>query len=154
MTSSDALSTLDLSALSEPERLAFYGALFAMSDADRSMDPVETERIEETLDLSGLSGDARRQVLAQAIQPPPLERCLLQLKDAPAEIRRGLMLNLIDIVLADGSIEPGEHMGLLQARQVLGLSHDEVAALHEAAHTAQQSGASKSLQRPIGLASQ
>jgi hypothetical protein len=92
-------------------------------------------------------------VLALAIQPPPLERCLLQLKDAPEEVRRGLMLNLIDIVLADDAIEPGEHVGLHQARQILGLSHDDVAALHEAAYLAQQSGASRGLRRPIGLAS-
>jgi len=151
ITTPDALGTLDLSGLPEPQRLAFYGALFAMAAADRSMDPVETNRIEETLDLGGLSGEARKQVLAQAIQPPPLERCLLQLKDAPEAIRKGLMLNLIDIVLADESIEPGEHEGLHHARQVLGLSHDDMAALHDAAYVAQQSGASQQLRRPIGL---
>lgn len=153
ITSPDALSTLDLSGLPEPQRLAFYGALFAMAAADRSMDAVETDRIEETLDLGHLSPEARRQVFAQAIQPPPLERCLLQLKDAPEEIRRGLMLNLIDVVLADESIEPGEHLGLHQARQLLGLSRDDVAALHEAACFVQQSGASKHVRRPISLAS-
>jgi uncharacterized tellurite resistance protein B-like protein len=148
----EALTTLDLSGLPEAQRLAFYGALFAMAAADRAIDPVETNRIEETLDLSDLSQDARRKVLALAIQPPPLERCLLQLKDAPEAIRRGLMLNLIDVVLADDAIEPGEHLGLHQARQVLGLSHDDVATLHEAAYVAQQSGASKGLHRPIGFA--
>jgi uncharacterized tellurite resistance protein B-like protein len=146
-----SLGTLDLSGLPEPQRLAFYGALFAMSDADRAMDTVETNRIEEMLDLGGLSPEARRQALAQAIQPPPLERCLLQLKDAPQEVRHGLMLNLIDIVLADDAIEPGEHIGLHQARQILGLSHDDVAALHEVAYMAQQSGAYRDLRRPIGF---
>lgn len=149
--SPDALGTLDLSGLPESQRIAFYGALFAMAAADRSMDPVETNRIEETLDLAHLSPDARKQVLAQAIQPQPLERCLLSLKEAPEAIRQGLMLNLIDIVLADESIEPGEHQGLLLARQVLGLSHDEMAVLHEAAYVAQRSGASKGIRRPIGL---
>ena len=151
LSTPDALGTLDLSPLPEPQRLAFYAALFAMSAADRTMDAVETERIEEMLDLGGLSPEARRQALAQAINPPPLERCLLQLKDEPEPIRRGLMLNLIDIVLADESIEPGEHMGLHQARQILGLSHDDMAMLHEAAYIAQQSGTSESLRRPIGF---
>jgi uncharacterized tellurite resistance protein B-like protein len=153
LTTPDALGTLDLGDLPEPQRLAFYGALFAMSAADRAMDAAETDRIDETLDLAGLSAGARRQVLAQAIQPPPLERCLLQLRDAPEPVRRGLMLNLIDIVLADESIEPGEHVGLHQARQILGLSHDDVAELHEAAYVAQQSGASRHLRRPIGFVS-
>ena len=147
----DAIGTLDLSGLSEPQRLAFYGALFAMSAADRSMDAVETERIEETLDLAELSPESRRQVLAQSIQPPPLERCLLQLKDEPVAIRRGLMLNLIDIVLADESIEPGEHVGLHQARQILGLSHDDMASLHDIAYAAQQTRSARSVRRPIGL---
>ncbi len=152
MLPSNALGTLDLSALSEPERVAFYGALFAMSAADRSMDAVETDRIEETLDLGGLSAESRRQVLAQAIRPLPLERYLIPLQDAPEAIRRGLMLNLIDVVLADETIEPGEHRGLDQARQLLGLSDDDVAALHEAAYLAQQSGAASSVRRPISLA--
>ncbi|MDX1418696.1 MAG: hypothetical protein R3181_01910 [Rubricoccaceae bacterium] len=147
----DALGTLDLSGLPEAQRIAFYGALFAMSAADRSMDPVETDRIEETLDLGHLSPEARKQVLSQAIHPQPLERCLLQLKDTSEEIRKGLMLNLIDVVLADEAIEPGEHQGLLLARQMLGLSYDDVALLHEAAYVAQRSGASKGIQRPIGL---
>ncbi|HLT47302.1 MAG TPA: TerB family tellurite resistance protein [Rubricoccaceae bacterium] len=151
ITTPDTLGTLDLSGLPEPQRLCFYGALFAMAAADRAIDPVEADRVEENLDLGGLSPEARKQVLSQAIQPPPLERCLLQLKDAPEEIRRGLMLNLIDVVLADDTIEPGEHVGLHQARQILGLSHDDVAALHEAAYVAQQTGASKGLRRPIGL---
>lgn len=147
------LGTLDLSGLPESQRLAFYGALFAMSAADRSIDSIEMDRVDETLDLGGLSPEARKQVLAQAIQPPPLERCLLQLKDAPEEIRKGLVLNLIDIVLADESIEPGEHAGLHKARQIFGLTHDEVATLHEVAYVAQQTGASKGIRRPIGLTS-
>ena len=147
---SSLVRTLDLSELPESERLAFYGALFAMSAADRSMDESETDRIFESLDLSHLSAEARKQVFAQAIQPPPLERCVLALKHADLSIRRGLMLNLIDIVLADESIEPGEHLGLHQARQILGLSYDEMAHLHDIAYAAQQAGDAR-IQRPIGL---
>lgn len=139
---------LDLSPLTEEQRLAFYGALFAMSAADRDMDEAEDDRIFESLDLEQLSPEARKRVFQQAINPPPLERCLLALKDAPHEIRRGLMLNLIDVVLADELIEPGEHIGLHQARQVLGLSRDEVAELHDIAFAVQQE-ASDALRRPI-----
>ncbi|HYE96075.1 MAG TPA: TerB family tellurite resistance protein [Rubricoccaceae bacterium] len=146
---STAFDTLDLSTLPEEERLCFYGALFAMSDADRLMDEVETERIYESLDLDHLSPEARARVLAQAIQPPPLERCLHAFKDAPEEIRHGLMLNLLDVVLADESIEPGEHVGLLQASQILGLEAEEVATLHELAYAAQRTPSHSALRRPI-----
>ena len=130
--------SLDLSPLSEDERLAFYGALFAMSAADRDMDESEDDRIFESLDLGDLSGDARKRVFRLAIQPPPLERCLLQFKGHDVELRRALMLNLIDVVLADGVIEPGEHVGLHEARDVLGLDRDDVSRLHDVAFDAQQ----------------
>ena len=134
----DTPDSLDLSPLSEEDRLAFYGALFAMSAADRDMDESEDDRIFESLDLGGLSGEARKSVFRLAIQPPPLERCLLEFQDADEEIRRGLMLNLIDVVLADGIIEPAEHVGLHEAREVLGLDRDDVAALHDQAYKIQE----------------
>lgn len=140
-------SPLDLSALSEDERLDFYGALFAMSAADRDMDESEDDRIFESLDLDDLSAEARRRAFQLAIKPPPLERCLLRFKDHDLELRRALMLNLIDVVLADGLIEPAEHVGLHEAREVLDLHRDDVAALHEIAFRVQLS--TVDVQRPI-----
>lgn len=143
---------LDLSSLSETQRLAFYGALFAMSAGDGDMDEAEDDRIFESLDLGGLSADARKKVFQLAIQPPPLERGLLAFRDADVELRRALMLNLIDVVLADGLIEPGEHVGLHEAREVLDLDRDDVAALHDMAAAAQnRSGVPRPI-RPAPLA--
>ena len=140
-------ATLDLSTLPEEERLEFYGALFAMSAADRDMDESEDDRIFESLDLSGLSSDARKRVFQLAIQPPPLERCLLVFEDHDLELRRALMLNLIDVVLADGLIEPAEHVGLHEAREILGLDRDDMATLHDTACAAQRAEAN--VVRPI-----
>lgn len=137
--------TLDLSELSEEQQLSFFGALFAMSAADRDMDESEDDRIFESLDLGGLSGDARKRIFQLAINPPPLERTLLTFKGADVEIRRALMLNLIDVVLADGLIEPGEHVKLHEARDILGLGRDDVSDLHDLAHAAQDAD----VQRPI-----
>ncbi len=130
--------TLDLSPLPEEQRLAFYGALFAMAAGDGEMDESEDERILESLDLRGLSPESRDKVFRLAIQPPPLERGLLAFRDADLDTRRALMLNLVDVVLVDGLIEPGEHVGLHEARDVLGLSRDDVAELLEIAHAAQE----------------
>ena len=139
-------STLDLQSHPEPKRLAFYSALFAMSAADRDMDESEDDRIFETLDLEGLSGEARKQVFQLAIQPPPLERVLLEFRGDDLELRRALMLNLIDIVLADGIIEPGEHVGLHEARQVLGIDRDDMSDLHDLAHAIQSQ---QDVKRPV-----
>jgi uncharacterized tellurite resistance protein B-like protein len=140
---------LDLSALSEDDRLAFYGALFSMSAADRDMDETEDDRIFESLDLADLSSEARKRVFRLAIQPPPLERGLLRFQDADLELRRALMLNLIDVVLADGLIEPAEHVGLHEAREVLGLDRDDMARLHDVAFRAQSA---EDVRRPIAPA--
>ena len=144
------LNTLDLSTLSTELRLAFYGALFSMSNADRDMDEAEDDRIFESLDLTDLDADSRTKILRLAIDPPPLERGLLAFRDQDESLRRALMLNLIDVVLADGIIEPGEHVGLHEARQVLGLSRDAVSVLHDIAHDAQSV---ENLARPIQPAS-
>ena len=138
--------TLDLNALSEDDQLAFYGALFAMSAADTDMDEAEDDRIFESLDRDALSPDARKRVLQMAIAPPPLERCLLRFKDADTELRRALLLNLLDVVLADGIIEPGEHVGLHEAREILQISRDDMALLHETATAAQDA---TDVHRPI-----
>ena len=142
-----APALLDLQTLSEDQRLSFYGALFAMSAADRDMDESEDDRIFQSLHLGDLSGDARKRVFQLAIQPPPLERCLLKFRDVDVELRRALMLNLIDVVLADGLIEPAEHVGLHEAREILGLDRDDVASLHDLAFSAQGDG--RDLQRPF-----
>ena len=144
MTGTD---TLDLSALTEDERLAFYGSLFAMSAADRDMDEAEDDRIFESLDLRGLTPESRKRVFQLAIQPPSLERCLLTFKNADNEIRRALLLNLLDVVLADGIIEPGEHVSLHEAREILGIDRDDMSHLHELATRAQEAGAD--VKRPI-----
>ena len=145
------IGTLDLSGLSDADRVAFFGALFSMSAADRAMVESETDRIFQSLDLGHMTEEARKEVFAYSINPPPLERNLLVFKDADLEFRRTLMLNLIDIVLADKAIEPGEHVGLHQARQILDLSLDETAVLHDMAYTVQNYPESESVRRPIHL---
>lgn len=146
-----AFDTLDLSPLPEEQRLAFYGALFAMAAGDGDVDEAEDERIFDSLDLGGLSREARDKVFRLAIQPPPLERGLLAFRDADVELRRALLLNLVDVVLADGLIEPAEHVGLHEARDVLGLTRDDAAELLEVAHAAQEAPDAPRPIRPVPL---
>lgn len=146
-----AFDTLDLTPLPEEQRLAFYGALFAMAAGDGDVDEAEDERIFDSLDLGGLSPESRDKVFRLAIQPPPLERGLLAFRDADLELRRALLLNLVDVVLADGLIEPAEHVGLHEARDVLGLTRDDVAELLEVAHAAQESPDAPRPIRPVPL---
>jgi uncharacterized tellurite resistance protein B-like protein len=143
--------TLDLSPLSEQERLAFYGALFAVAAADDSIDESESDQILESLDLNGLSETARERAFALSIAPPSLQTCLDFFANADEPMRLGLMLNLVDVALADGEIEPGEPMTLEQARVALGVSPEQVEALHTYAYQVRQRAASQqsSLRRPM-----
>src|SRR6185295_9316592 len=51
---------LDLTALPEAQRAAFYSALFAMAAADGAIDKDELQQIFELIDLDGISTGGRR----------------------------------------------------------------------------------------------
>ncbi len=142
-------SLLDLSALSERQRLAFYGALFALAAADDSIDERESDQILESLHLDDLSEDSRQRAFALSISPPSLRACLDLLKDTDETVRRGLMLNLVDVALADGEIEPGEPQTLEAVRIELGISLEEIAAMHTYAYQIREQVDSESIARPL-----
>jgi len=58
-----------LDKIPESNRVAFYGALFAIAAADGSIAPEELSLILETADMQRLSGEARQQVQSY-IRPP------------------------------------------------------------------------------------
>jgi uncharacterized tellurite resistance protein B-like protein len=142
---------LDLSPLPEEKRLAFYGALFAVAAVDDDVCREESDLIFESLELGDLSDQARRAVLALAIQPPALEQCTAALSDADETIRYSLMLNLIDLVLADQQIDPAEHVELEKARVLLGVPSEQVHLMHALATAFRRSpdGLSVQARRPL-----
>lgn len=142
---------LDLSTLTEQQRLAFYGALFAVAAADDSIDESESDQILESLDFNGLSEGSRERALALSIAPPSLQACLDFFADESEDIRLGLMLNLVDVVLADDEIEPGEPMTIEQARVALGVSPEQVEGMHAYAYKVRRETTSKrlALRRPM-----
>lgn len=135
-----SFESFDLGTLSESERLAFYGALFAIADADHNVDDAESTLIFETLDLGPLSTAARKEVFKLAIDPPSLASCLDRLSSASEEVRQSLMLNLIDIALADENIEFDEHVELREAQRVLRIAPEDVERMHDLAYHAQHDG--------------
>lgn len=140
---------LDLSGLSERQRLAFYGALFALAAADDAIDERESDQILESLQLDGLSEEARERAFALSISPPSLNTCLEVLKGADEAVRRGLMLNLVDVALADDEIEPGEPLALEAARLSLGVSAEAVEAMHTYAYRVRQQNKGRQAVRPL-----
>ena len=149
MTNTMSTDVFDLSGLTEKQQLAFFGALFALAAADDSIDERESDQIIESLHLEDLSEEARTRAFALSISPPSLNACLALLKDTDLTVRRSLMLNLVDVALADGEIEPGEPIALEAARLSLGLDEGDLEAMHTYAYRVRQQTGGKPAVRPL-----
>lgn len=123
----------DIRQLSDEQRVAFYGALFAMAAADDHVQREELELIYEILDADGLSDEARRCIYAYAIEPPALRDCLHDFSDAPESIRYVLMFNLVEVAVADHLLSEQEENVIADTRHILGVSNEQVAAIKDAA---------------------
>jgi uncharacterized tellurite resistance protein B-like protein len=121
--------TLDLAKVPESERIAFYGALFAITTADGSLDKDEMDLIFGMMDLEGMSEAAKRQVQSYIIEPPSLWECLRALSKADETIRFGLMVNLVDTAWANDELDPNEEKAIKLAQQELRVTNQQVQAI-------------------------
>lgn len=123
----------DIKQLSDEQRVAFYGALFAMAAVGDQIQREELELIYEMLDTDGLSDESRRCIYAYAIQPPALRDCLYALSYAPESVRYALMFNLVEVAVADHLLLEQEESAIADARNILGVSDEQVTATKDAA---------------------
>ena len=122
-------STLDLAAIPEQDRLAYYGALYAIANADGHIDPREVAVIEEIINLEGLSDHAKDKVVNYREDPPNLGNCLAVLAEADESLRIGLMMNLIDTSWANEELDPLEMAALKLAQRSLNISDVELESI-------------------------
>ena len=99
---------IDLSALPEDQRTAYYGTLFAMASADGSFDKAEMSLIHSLLETHGMSAANQERIDAWKQAPPTLAACLDVLAAAGDELRCGVLVALVDIALADRQVDPAE----------------------------------------------
>jgi len=121
--------TLDLTKVSESDRLAFYGALFAIAFADNSIDKEEVELIFGMMDLEGMTESAKRQVQSYIIEPPSLWACLRSLEAADEQLRYGLMINLVDTAWANDELDSNEEEAIVLAQRELKISNEQLDAI-------------------------
>jgi uncharacterized tellurite resistance protein B-like protein len=122
----DEPDTLDPTALSMEDQKAFYGSLFAMAAADDTVEREEMELIFETLDLEGLDEEDRREVHGYLMDPPDFSECLEELRDTDEALRHGLVLNLIEVVIADDLTHEREEEYIAEAQEKLEVSDEQV----------------------------
>lgn len=125
------VGSLDLAALPEASRAAFYGALLAMAALDGSIDKEELELIFDLLDLDGLSDGTKRAIQGYLIQPPALLDALQVFVHGDAALRYGLMVNLIEVALANDLIAPEQRQAITAAGQLLQVSPAQVEAIEQ-----------------------
>lgn len=123
--------SFDLRSLPEASRAAFYGALFAMAALDGSIDKEELELIFDLLDLDGLSEGTRRAIQGYLIQPPALLDALQVFVHGDAAMRYGLMVNLIEVALANDLIAPEQREAITAAGLLLQVSPTQVEAIEQ-----------------------
>ncbi|MEA5498275.1 hypothetical protein [Limnoraphis robusta] len=121
--------SLDLAKVSESDRLAFYGALFAIAFADNSIDKEELELIFGLMDLQGMTESAKRKVQSYIIEPPSLSACLRALRTADEQLRYGLMINLVDTAWANDELDFNEEKAIALAQQELKISNEQLKAI-------------------------
>lgn len=125
--------SFSLKQLSDEQRVSFYGSLFAMATVDGQIQREELELIYEMLDTEDMSEQAQRQLYAYAIEPPVLEDCLKCLTDAPETVRFALLLNLVEVTVADHLSLQQEENAIAYAQIVLRVNDEQVAAMKDAA---------------------
>lgn len=125
---------LDLSQIDEETRLAFYGALFAIAEADGSIDKEEIELAFSIINLENMSNEAKRKVQSYIIQAPPLSECLHKVSNADEGLRFGLMVNLVDTAWANDELDDAEKELIALAQQELQVSDQQLAAIETFVH--------------------
>jgi uncharacterized membrane protein YebE (DUF533 family) len=122
---------LDLTALPEAQRAAFYGALFAMAAADGAIDKDELQQIFELIDMDGISAGGRRVIQGYIIQPPRLLDTLQALSLGDEALRYRLMVDLVDVAWANDLVSPEQRYALEVAGRELRITAAQVAAIEQ-----------------------
>jgi uncharacterized tellurite resistance protein B-like protein len=120
---------LDLCALSEAQRIAFYGSMFAIAGADGVWGQDELDVIFQNINTDGLSERGRNTIWEHLVDPPSLADCLASFSSSPDQVRCAVMIYLIEIALADRILAVQEDEALLWARRLLHISPRQIEAI-------------------------
>jgi hypothetical protein len=112
---------IDLTALPEHQRVAFAGALFAMADADGAIDKEELQLIFELTDLDGISLAGKQAVLGYIIKPPAFVDALAPFAHAGLALRCALILNLLEVAIANDLVGENQKRLIGVARRALNI---------------------------------
>jgi uncharacterized tellurite resistance protein B-like protein len=125
----DVGELLDLSSMPEAQRVAFYGSMLAVAEADGTWGQDELDLIFQNIHTDGLSERSRQTIWEYLLETPPLTDCLASFSTSHEQVRCAVMVYLIEIALADRILAAGEDEALLQARTCLRISQKQIEAI-------------------------
>ena len=131
---------INLGTVSEQQRAAYYGILFALAEADGSFSDQEMHSIHAVLDLSGFSEQTLQRIRSYRTHPPNMTDCLVVLSGADDELRYGVLMSLVDVALADDVVRPAEREALLEARVALNVDSGQLASMETFVKAARAAG--------------
>ena len=120
---------LDLSSMPEAQRIAFYGSMLAVAEADGALGQDELELIFQNIQTAGLSDRGKHTIWEYLVDTPPLPDCLASFATSHEHVRCAIMVYLIEIALADRILAAGEDEALLRARTCLRISQKQIDAI-------------------------
>lgn len=78
-----------------------------------------------------MSEEAKRKIQSYIIEPPCFQDCLKELAGADDTLRFGLMVQLVDVALADDQLESEEASLIKEAQQFLRISDEQPKAIDD-----------------------
>ncbi len=119
----------EMSKVPESDRLAFYGALFAIAFVDGYIDKEELELIYGMMDLEGMTESGKRKVQSYIMEPLNLSDLwgfLSSLASADERLRYSLMMNLVDTAWANDELDSNEEKAIFLAQHELKVSNKQL----------------------------
>lgn len=115
--------------ISEEDFVTFYGALFALSAIDGSMDLEEIDLILELISLDKFSEEARLKIQNYIANPPSFDESMKLLRQQSEIVKFGFMINLLEVAWADDILENRELEAISCAQEHLALTDIEIGAI-------------------------
>lgn len=127
-------TTLDWHVLPEATRAAFYGAMFAIANADGHIDKDELTAIISLLDLEGMSSGGQQLVQSFVVEPPRLLDTLEPLRFGDTLLRSSVMVNLVEVASAHDLIATEQRYALETAAPILQITPEQLQAIEQFVH--------------------
>jgi uncharacterized tellurite resistance protein B-like protein len=115
--------------MSEAQRVALYGSMLAIAEADGALGQEELDLIFQNIHTADLSDRSRQMIWDYLVDPPALAECLASFATSHEHVRCAVMVYLTEIAFADRILTAGEDEALLQARTCLRINQKQMDAI-------------------------